>query len=61
MHLKWNLKNIETVKEVVDYAHRYDVVVEAELGKLGGREDDLVVDGKRYNVYKSWDAAGVCT
>ena len=31
-------KNIETVKEVVDYAHRYDVVVEAELGKLGGRD-----------------------
>lgn len=39
-------ENIETVKEVVDYAHRYDATVEAELGKLGGREDDLVVDEK---------------
>ena len=39
-------KNIEIVKDVVEYAHRYDAVVEAELGKLGGREDDLVVDEK---------------
>ena len=39
-------ENIAIVKEVVEYAHRYDVVVEAELGKLGGKEDDLVVDEK---------------
>jgi len=39
-------ENIRRVKEVVDYAHRFDVVVEAELGKLGGQEDDLVVDEK---------------
>ncbi|MBL4930584.1 tagatose bisphosphate family class II aldolase [Clostridium paridis] len=39
-------KNIEIVKEVVDYAHRYDAVVEAELGKLGGKEDDLIIDEK---------------
>lgn len=39
-------KNIETVKEIVDFAHRYDVTVEAELGKLGGKEDDLEVDEK---------------
>lgn len=39
-------ENIKIVKEVVDYAHRFDVTVEAELGKLGGREDDLVVDEK---------------
>ena len=39
-------KNIEIVKEVVEYAHRYDTTVEAELGKLGGQEDDLVVDEK---------------
>ena len=39
-------KNIEIVKSVVDYAHRFDTVVEAELGKLGGREDDLIVDEK---------------
>lgn len=38
--------NIKVVKSVVDYAHRYDTTVEAELGKLGGREDDLVVDEK---------------
>ncbi|MGL4106967.1 tagatose bisphosphate family class II aldolase [Clostridium sp. LP20] len=39
-------KNIAKVKEVVDYAHNLDVTVEAELGKLGGQEDDLVVDAK---------------
>lgn len=38
--------NIELVKKVTDYCHRYDVSVEAELGRLGGQEDDLVVDGK---------------
>ena len=39
-------ENIAIVKEVVKYAHRYDVTVEAELGKLGGKEDDLVIDEK---------------
>ena len=39
-------ENISIVKDVVEYAHRYDAVVEAELGKLGGREDDLAVDEK---------------
>ncbi|MEG1287120.1 tagatose bisphosphate family class II aldolase [Clostridium sp.] len=38
--------NIETVKSVVEYAHRFDATVEAELGRLGGQEDDLVVDEK---------------
>lgn len=38
--------NIRIVKEVVDYAHKFDATVEAELGRLGGQEDDLVVDEK---------------
>ena len=38
--------NIELVKKVTDYCHRYDVSVEAELGRLGGQEDDLVVEVK---------------
>ena len=37
-------KNVDMVKKVVDFAHRYDATVEAELGKLIGIEDDLVVD-----------------
>ena len=37
-------ENIELVKKVVEYAHRFDATVEAELGRLGGQEDDLVVD-----------------
>lgn len=43
-------KNITIVKEVVAYAHRYDTTVEAELGKLVGIEDDLVVD-ERESIY----------
>ncbi len=39
-------ENIRRVKEVVDYAHRFDVTVEEELGVLGGQEDDLVRDDK---------------
>ncbi|GAA0712276.1 tagatose bisphosphate family class II aldolase [Paraclostridium ghonii] len=39
-------KNIEIVKGVVDFAHRYGATVEAELGKLGGLEDDLNVAEK---------------
>ncbi|WP_432408106.1 tagatose bisphosphate family class II aldolase [Wukongibacter sp. M2B1] len=39
-------ENIEIVKSVVEYAHRFDVTVEAELGKLVGQEDDLVVEEK---------------
>ncbi len=34
-------KNIELTKKVVDYAHKYDVTVEGELGVLAGIEDDV--------------------
>lgn len=36
-------ENIRLTKEVVDYAHARGVVVEAELGKLAGIEDDVNV------------------
>lgn len=36
-------KNIEITKRVVDYAHSKGVVVEAELGKLAGIEDNINV------------------
>lgn len=39
-------RNIELVTEVVHLCKRYDASVEAELGRLGGREDDLIVDEK---------------
>lgn len=38
--------NVAIVKKVVEYAHKYDSTVEAELGRLGGQEDDLIVDEK---------------
>ena len=36
-------ENVRLTKEVVDYAHSKGVVVEAELGKLAGVEDDVNV------------------
>lgn len=33
-------KNIELSKKVVDYAAPYGISVEAEIGRLGGKEDD---------------------
>ncbi len=37
-------ENIELTKRVTDFAHSHGVSVEAELGRIGGREDDLMVD-----------------
>ncbi|NLN29382.1 MAG: class II fructose-1,6-bisphosphate aldolase [Firmicutes bacterium] len=34
-------ENVALTKEVVDYAHRFGVSVEAELGTLGGIEEDI--------------------
>src|SRR5690606_13314185 len=35
-------ENIETTKQVVDYAHAKGVSVEAELGTVGGEEDGVI-------------------
>ncbi|NLY66180.1 MAG: class II fructose-1,6-bisphosphate aldolase, partial [Tissierellia bacterium] len=37
-------KNIEITRKVVEVAHAVGVSVEAELGKIGGTEDDITVD-----------------
>lgn len=37
-------KNIEVTKKVIEVAHAVGVSVEAELGKIGGTEDDITVD-----------------
>lgn len=42
---KHNLeKNIEIVKEVCEYAKKYNISVEAEIGNIGGSEDNLKSD-----------------
>ncbi|PLR80217.1 fructose-1,6-bisphosphate aldolase, class II [Bacillus canaveralius] len=38
--------NIELTKRVVEVAHAVGVSVEAELGRIGGQEDDLIVDAE---------------
>lgn len=41
-------ENIEITKKVVDYAHARNVSVEAELGVVGGQEDDVIAEGVIY-------------
>jgi fructose-bisphosphate aldolase class II len=41
-------QNIALSKKVVQYAHKYDVTVEAELGALKGIEDDVNVADAHY-------------
>ena len=41
-------ENIALTKKVVEYAHQYDVTVEAELGVLAGVEDDVVAEVSHY-------------
>ena len=41
-------ENIETTTEVVEYAHSKGVSVEAELGTVGGQEDDVIGEGIIY-------------
>ena len=37
-------ENVEEARRVAEYAHKYNVTVEAELGKLAGIEDDVKVE-----------------
>eukprot|EP00727_Mastigamoeba_balamuthi_P005567 m51a1_g163 putative fructose-bisphosphate aldolase (1022) ;mRNA; r:525056-529487 len=41
-------ENIALTKKVVDYAHKYDVTVEGELGVLAGVEDDVSAESSSY-------------
>ena len=41
-------ENVEITKQVVAYARQHNVSVEAELGIVGGQEDDVVADGVIY-------------
>lgn len=41
-------ENVTTTSKVVEYAHSKGVSVEAELGVVGGQEDDVVAEGVIY-------------
>ena len=41
-------ENIALTKKVVEYAHKYDVTVEAELGVLAGVEDEVASEVSHY-------------
>ncbi len=41
-------ENIALTKKVVEYAHQFDVTVEAELGVLAGVEDEIAAEESHY-------------
>jgi len=41
-------KNVELTAKVVEYAHKYDVTVEGELGVLAGIEDEVSAEHSTY-------------
>ncbi|MBU0573116.1 MAG: class II fructose-1,6-bisphosphate aldolase [Candidatus Margulisbacteria bacterium] len=41
-------KNVEVTKQVVEYAHKFDVTVEGELGVLAGIEDEVSAEKSHY-------------
>ena len=41
-------ENVKTTQAVVAYAHERGISVEAELGTVGGQEDDIIADGVIY-------------
>lgn len=40
-------ENVEEARKVAEYAHKYNVTVEAELGQLAGIEDEVSVDADK--------------
>ena len=46
-HLPYD-ENVALTKQVVEYAHKYGVTVEGELGILAGVEDDVVAEHHTY-------------
>jgi len=46
-HHEYN-KNVDVTASVVEYAHKYDVTVEGELGVLAGVEDDVSAEKHTY-------------
>ena len=42
LHIIRLKKTLKLTKKVVDYAHAKGVSVEAELGTVGGQEDDVI-------------------
>ena len=50
-------ENVAITKRVVDHAHQEDISVEAELGMLGGVEEDIRVDEKHARLTDPDEAA----
>ena len=47
-------ENVATTAKVVEYAHEHGVSVEAELGTVGGQEDDVVAQQRHLLVHQQF-------
>ena len=56
-HLEYE-ENVAQTKKIVEYAHERGIVVEAELGKLAGVEDEVNVDAAHATYTEKLEAAG---
>lgn len=55
-------ENIKITKEVVDYAKKFNVTVEAEIGRVGGSEDDVedtIFHAKLEDCIKLYEATSI--
>lgn len=41
-------ENVENTKKVVEISKLFDVYVEGEIGRIGGKEDDLIVENAKF-------------
>ncbi|MCM1194335.1 MAG: ketose-bisphosphate aldolase [Corallococcus sp.] len=53
--------NVKISREVADYAHKYGVAVESELGVVSGKEEDIEVAGKYGQFTRPSDVAEFVT
>jgi fructose-bisphosphate aldolase class II len=53
-------ENVAESAKVVEYAHKYNVTVEAELGTLGGVEDDVSVESDKAMYTDPRPGTGFC-
>ncbi len=52
--------NIKLTRQVVEYAHDHGVVVEGELGRLEGVEDDVNVSAEDASYTNPRAGSGIC-
>ncbi|MDI4567949.1 MAG: class II fructose-bisphosphate aldolase, partial [Mycoplasma sp.] len=47
-----DIENIEKTKKIINLAKKYDVLVEGEIGIIGGKEDDIINENSNFTSLK---------